>query len=59
MSTAASAAFVFVESSQAGTVGALSQVVAKLSQYILKAYPGNGSPVCVFTSATKLSQYIL
>jgi hypothetical protein len=35
MSTAVSAAFVFVESSQAGIVGALSQFVAKLSQYIL------------------------
>jgi hypothetical protein len=35
MTTAVSAAFVFVESSQAGIVGALSQFVAKLSQYIL------------------------
>jgi hypothetical protein len=35
MSAALSAAIVVVESSQAGTAGALSLFVAKLSQYLL------------------------
>jgi hypothetical protein len=59
MSTALSAAFV-VESCRPGTAGVLSLFVAKLSQYFLKAYPGNQSPAGVFSLfVAKLSQYFV